>query len=60
MWDSDLHIITGFWVGEKMEIGPGKEGCYKSQQRHVGSGHKGWKKSEGWSFVSLLKYAKWN
>lgn len=43
-----------------MEIGPGKEGCYKSQQRHVGSGHKGWKKSEGWSFIPLLEYAYWN
>lgn len=57
MWYSDLHIITGFWVGKKMEIGPGKEGCNKSQQGNVGSGHKGWKKSEGLPFVSLLECA---
>lgn len=30
-----------------MEIGSGKEGCYKSQQGHVGPGHKGRKESQG-------------
>ena len=30
-----------------MEIGAGKEGCYKSQQGHVGSGDKGREETEG-------------
>lgn len=33
-----------------MEIGSGKEGCLKSQQGHVGSGHQGRKEVEGFSF----------
>lgn len=33
-----------------MEIGSGKEGCFKSQQGHVGSGYKGRKENEGSDF----------
>lgn len=36
-----------------MEIGSGKEGCFKSQQGDARSGYKGRKENEGSDFSSL-------
>jgi hypothetical protein len=38
-----------------MEIGPSKEGCFKSKQGHARSGYKGRKENEGWVLTYMKK-----